>query len=777
MSAKGWFAFSFIVFVSIRHSHEVLPSSQVLTLLRLKVLLNSPSLLSGLDNRSTDPCNMEPNGGFAVVCYDRSITQLHIVGTNPEFRQPENFSIDSFVTTLVRITSLKVLELVCIGLWGHLPGKISRLSYLEILNLTRNHFEGELPENLLSLSRMQTLILDGNNFTGLLPSGIGSLSSLAVLSVKNNSLHGALPDSLSELHSLRILELSDNEFSGDVPDLRLSDGLQVLDVGNNGLGPHFPSVSDNISKIVLRKNRFTFGIPEGVSSYNQMKTFDVSSNRFVGPFPFAMLSLPSLVYLDISENRFTGRLVEDAECNNGVVEFVNLSANLLTGKLPHCLLASDSTKKAAAVFSGENCLEDDERQLPISYCENEALAVGVLPARPRKLARKTSLVLIICGSVVGGGAVLACAAWFGVGKLSKTRKSMPSFAPERASAGYTSELLQNARYVTETKNLGALGLPTYKTFSLEEIKEATKSSTSLTTEAPSHRQMQLGRLRDGLSVAIRCIDLKKNHSNHQQQLRGYIETISKLRHHHLLSALGHCFEYDEMDDSSLKRVYLVFEHAPNGTLRSWTSGKHEGRNLTWAQRIAAVTGVAKGIQFLHGGIVQGLFENDIKITDIVLDHNMVSKISSFNLSWISDQLTKVHPQNQSTGSKGLTQRTGIKEHRDKSDIYDIGVILLEVISGKAIESRDEAISMRDQFKAAEEGSRRNLVDPAVNSSWSRESIKTMMEICWRCLADDPAERPSIEDVLWNLQFAAQGQEAWRGDSQSSDGSPISPLQS
>lgn len=69
-----------------------------------------------------------------------------------------------------------------------------------------------------------------------------------------------------------------------------------------------------------------------------------------------------------------------------------------------------------------------------------------------------------------------------------------------------------------------------------------------------------------------------------------------------------------------------------------------------------------------------------------------------------------------------------------------------------------------------------MVDPRVKNSSSDESVKTMVEICYRCLLEDPADRPSIEDVLWNLQFAAQVQDACRGDSQSSDSSPISPFQ-
>lgn len=85
------------------------------------------------------------------------------------------------------------------------------------------------------------------------------------------------------------------------------------------------------------------------------------------------------------------------------------------------------------------------------------------------------------------------------------------------------------------------------------------------------------------------------------------------------------------------------------------------------------------------------------------------------------------------------------------------------------------IKLMMQFNAImtnDDSSRRSLVDPAVRNACSSESVRTMIGICCRCLLEDPAERPSIEDVVWNLQFAAQVQ-----DNQSSDGSPISPLQS
>nr|XP_016481491.1 PREDICTED: probable inactive leucine-rich repeat receptor-like protein kinase At3g03770 [Nicotiana tabacum] len=751
---------------------EQLLSSQVQTLFRIQNLLNYPPALSSWNN-DTNFCNTEPSSTVTVICYEESITQLHIIVGKGASALPENFSIDSFVTTLVKIPSLKVIRLVSLGLWGPLPSKFSRLSLLEILDLSSNYFQGDIPREISSLTSLQTLVLDGNKFTGRLPNGIGSLIVLAVLSVRNNSLDGHLPDTLGNLHNLRVLALSRNNFTGDVPDLSSLENLQILDLADNSFGPKFPRVSSKIQSIVLRNNKFTAGIPEKVQSYNHLEHMDISSNRFKGPFPPSLLSLPSITYLNVAGNKFTGMVFEDNQCNAGL-DFVDLSTNLLSGRLPSCLMTGS---KHRIVHFSNNCLATgDSSQHPFSFCRNEALAVGILPHHQKqKPSPKVVLAFIVCGSITGG-VVLVCATILIVRNfLAKeaARKTPTRLIVENASSSYTLKLFTDARYVTQAMKLGSLSLPSYRTFSLEELKVATNNFDATTFIGNnSDSQMYRGQLKDGSYIAIRCLKMKQ--FNNSQNVMHHIELMSKLRHHHLVSTLGHCFEC-YLDDSSVSRIFLVFEYVPNGTLRRWISDKHAKRRLTWTQRIATAIGVARGIQFLQFGIVPGIFSNNIKITDIVLDQNLVAKICSYNLPILAENV-KEKFQNLSSGSKEL--KSVRANYEEKLDVFDFGVILLEIISGRQINTKNEAQVIQNQLQEsimANEVARKTVVDPTIRNSCSDESLKTMIEICSRCLLQDAEDRPSVEDVIWNLQFAAQVQDALKRDSSSSDASPISHL--
>lgn len=66
-----------------------------------------------------------------------------------------------------------------------------------------------------------------------------------------------------------------------------------------------------------------------------------------------------------------------------------------------------------------------------------------------------------------------------------------------------------------------------------------------------------------------------------------------------------------------------------------------GYKLTWVQRIAAAIGIVKGVQFLHTGIVPGVFSNNLKITDVLLDENFHVKINSYNLPLLAEARGKV----------------------------------------------------------------------------------------------------------------------------------------
>ncbi|CAM0876743.1 unnamed protein product [Alopecurus aequalis] len=582
---------------------------------------------------------------------------------------------------------------------------------------------------------------------GEVPGWIGTaLPSLAVLSVRNNSLQGAVPESLGRSPSLRSLVLASNNISGNLPDMRGLANLQVLDVGGNSLGPAFPRLGRKVASVVLSRNRFGGGLPAAeLGTFYLLERLDVSRNRFVGPFPPALLSLPSLRYLNIAANRFTGTLSDRVPCSDNL-QLVDLSSNLLMGSAPACL--RHDGKPETVVLSSENCLDkSDGSQNPSPFCQNQALAVGIVPHKERrKIGRQAGFIAGIVMAVLVAVSLIGAMAFFAVRKMTmkgaKTRPSAMLVEEQSSSSAYPSKLFADARYISQTVRLGALGIPTYRSFSLVELEAATNNfANSCLLGQDSYGEMYLGKLSNGAPVTIRSLKVKRNQST--QSFNRHIETISRLRHRHL-----------------------------NGSLRSRISQGTEGRKLTWGQRISAAIGVARGIQFLHGGIIPGLFGNNLRINNILLDQNHVAKIGSYNIPILGEA---AKPE----GGAGSKHQSDSAMLGDKIDIFDFGVILLELVSGKPITSIYEVEIMKELllWAMAEEDRerRKSFVDPAVNKSCSEESLRTVMEICLRCIAKEAAHRPSVEDVIWNLQFATQVQDDWEGDIRSGDGSssPVS----
>jgi hypothetical protein len=55
---------------------------------------------------------------------------------------------------------------------------------------------------------------------------------------------------------------------------------------------------------------------------------------------------------------------------------------------------------------------------------------------------------------------------------------------------------------------------------------------------------------------------------------------------------------------------------------------------------------------------------------------------------------------------------------------------------------------------------KDMADLTIRGTFAVDSLSKVTEIALNCTATDPSDRPSIDDVLWNLQYSMQVQDGW-----------------
>ncbi|KAI3472529.1 hypothetical protein Pfo_028023 [Paulownia fortunei] len=676
-----------------------LRSYETQVLLQLRKHLEYPMPLNVWENNNADLCNLSSPPHMSIKCEDDTVTELRIMGEKPakisEFRGfaipnqtlSQSFSIDSFVTTLTRLSTLRVVSLVSLGIWGPLPDKIHRLYSLEALDMSSNFLFGSIPSEMSRLVKLQTLTFDGNFFNDTVPEWLDSLTNLTILSLKNNRLKGQVPSAMSRITTLTEVVLSHNLLSGKLPDLSDLSNLQLLDLRENILDSELPPVPKGLANIFLSNNSFSGSIPEQFGILNQLQHLDLSDNYLSGSPPALLFSLPNISYLNLSSNTLSGSLPEHLKCGDAL-SLVDLSDNRLKGQLPNCL---DTAADNRIVKIGGNCFSTDARnQHPEAYCKDNDK-----------------------------------------GKRRSTVK----------------EITILAGIISQAAKLGNQSAPPYRVFSVEELEEATKNFDQSTFLGEgSIGKVYKGRLENGTIVAIRSLALFRKYSIRNLRLR--LDLLSKLRHPHLVGLLGHCIDGGMQDDSTIHRLFLVQEFVPNGNFRSHLSETCLEKVLKWSDRLAVLIGVAKAVHFLHTGVIPPSFSNRLKTNNILLDEHGIAKLSDYGMSIIADETEK-------SEAKGDAAKSGHVE-KLQDDVYNFGFVLLESLVGPIVSGRGEAFLLNEMTSFSSQDGRRKIVDPIVLTTSSQESLSIVIPSQTNVYPES-SSRPSFEDVLWNLQYAAQVQ--------------------
>ncbi|KAG5607725.1 hypothetical protein H5410_029217 [Solanum commersonii] len=263
-------------------------------------------------------------------------------------------------------------------------------------------------------------------------------------------------------------------------------------------------------------------------------------------------------------------------------------------------------------------------------------------------------------------------------------------------------------------------------FTFSEIREATKDfDESLVIGVGGFGKVYKGVLENGVMVAV-----KRGNSKSQQ---GLVEFRTEI----------------EMRTAQKALIRIRFS---SSFVETKTRNLHRS---------------CKGLHYLHTGAAECIIHRDVKTTNILLDENLTAKVADFGLSKFGPALDQTHVSTAVKGSFGYLDPEYYRRQQltEKSDVYSFGVVLMEVLCAR---SAINPSLPREQVNIAEwamhwqkKGQLEHIIDPYLAGKVSIDSLRKYGETAEKCLAEYGVERPSMGDVLWNLEYVLNLQAAAR----------------
>ncbi|KAG1330567.1 putative inactive receptor kinase [Cocos nucifera] len=563
--------------------------------------------------------------------------------------------------------------------------------------------------------RVTVLRLPAVGLMGQIPAGtVGNLTALRTLSLRYNALSGGLPADLAKCSQLRNLYLQRNRFSGEIPSFLFS--LQ------------------NLVRLNLAGNDFSGGISPEFNNLTRLGTLYLESNQLSGEIP--ELNLPSLAQFNVSFNQLNGSI--PSKLRKMPAESF-LMTGLCGGPLGPCP-GEITPSPAAEVPAGvEGEAKHDKKKLSGGAIAGIAIgaAAGVLII--------LILVVLLCRkrSSSGGKTRTLEAAAEGGKPLEVAAVGRDKGAGEGGNGNGAGSHTAAAAAAAAAKGEAAGKKLVFfrsevRSFDLEDLLRASAEVLGKGTFGTAYKAV----LEMGTAVAVKRL---KDVNLPEKEFREKIEAVGALDHPNLVPLRAYYYSKEEK--------LLVYDYMPMGSLSALLHGNRgSGRTpLDWETRSSIALAAARGIEYIHSTGPSASHGN-IKSSNILLTKSYEARVSDHGLAHL------VGPTLTTTRVAGYRapEVTDAQKVSQKADVYSFGVLLLELLTGKAPAQaflNDEGVDLPRwvQSVVREEWTSEVFDLELLRYQNVEEQMVQLLQLAMDCAAQYPDKRPKISEVVVRIE--------------------------
>ncbi|XP_030455604.1 cysteine-rich receptor-like protein kinase 44 [Syzygium oleosum] len=250
-----------------------------------------------------------------------------------------------------------------------------------------------------------------------------------------------------------------------------------------------------------------------------------------------------------------------------------------------------------------------------------------------------------------------------------------------------------------------------------------------------------GLMPNGQEIAVKKLSLTSRQG--MREFTNEVKLLLKIQHRNLVMLMGCCVEGPEK--------MLVYEYLSNKSLDRFLFAKEKSASLDWITRFRIITGVARGLLYLHEEAPERIIHGDIKASNILLDDQLNPKISDFGLARLfPGDHTHLNTFKISGDYGYMAPEYAMRGYLSvKTDVFSYGVLVLEIVSGRKNHDSqlggDKTDLLSYTWKLFQQGKSLDLVDSSL-AKYNPDEAAMSIQLGLLCCQASYAERPDMNSV-------------------------------